>query len=73
MTDTPTWSARRVLTEILVLGIAIAAAYGTVELLRYAFDLPVARGPLLAIIAFAVLMTRFARSEWLQRRLAGRR
>ncbi len=72
MTATTPWNARRIVTEVVVLAIAIAAAYGMVELLRYAFDLPVARGPILAIIAFAVLMTRFARSEWLQRRLTGR-
>jgi hypothetical protein len=72
MTDTPTWNARRVTTEVVVLGIAIAAAYGTVELLRYAFDLPIASGPILATIVLAVLMTRVARSAWLQRLLTRR-
>ena len=48
------------LTEVVVTVIAIGAAYGVVELLRFALTLPQPRLPILPLIAVAVIATRLS-------------
>lgn len=72
MPETPVWNARRIATEIMIAVVAIAAAYGVVELLRYVLDIPSTRTPILAIIAVAVMSARLGFSEWLRRIISGR-
>jgi hypothetical protein len=72
MTDARHWTARRILTEVVILAAAIGASYGAVEVLRYAFDLQATRAPLLPIIVLAVVMARAASEGWLQKLLAKR-
>lgn len=66
MTEARSWTVRRILTEAVILAAAIGASYGAVEVLRYAFDLPATRAPLLPIIVLAVVMARVASTSWLQ-------
>lgn len=47
-------------TEVVVTVIAIGAAYGVVELLRFALTLPPPPVPLLPVIAVAVIVTRLS-------------
>lgn len=49
---------RAALTEVIVIVVAIGAAYGVVELLRFALTLPQPRLPILPLIAAAVIATR---------------
>lgn len=49
---------RAALTEVVVIVVAIGAAYGVVELLRFALTLPQPRVPTLPLIAAAVIATR---------------
>ena len=49
---------RAALTEVVVTAIAIGAAYGVVELLRFALALPQPGAPVLPLIAGAVIATR---------------
>jgi hypothetical protein len=72
MTEARSWTVRRILTETVILAAAIGASYGAVEVLRYAFDLPVTRAPLLLIIVLAVVMARVASTGWLQKMLTKR-
>lgn len=48
-------TSREALTEVVVTFIAIGAAYGVVELLRFALTLPEPRVPILPLIAAAVV------------------
>lgn len=57
------------LTEVVVIMVAIGAAYGVVELLRFALALPEPRIPVLPLIAAAVLATRFAASGFIAKLL----
>jgi uncharacterized membrane protein YidH (DUF202 family) len=66
MSETRIWSIRRIATELAILAIAIGVSYGVVELLRFTFDMPATRMPILAVIALAVLTARLGFTEWLQ-------
>jgi hypothetical protein len=72
MTEARSRNVRRILTEVVILATAIGASYGAVEVLRYAFDLPVTRAPLLPIIVLAIVMARVASIGWLQKVLTKR-
>ena len=72
MTEARSWNVRRILTEAVILTAAIGASYGAVEVLRYSFELPATRAPLLPIIVVAILMARVASTGWLQKLLAKR-
>ena len=54
------FSFRASLTEVVIIAVAIGAAYGVVTLLRFALTLPEPQVPLLPLIAVAVIATRFA-------------
>ncbi|MEQ1755803.1 MAG: hypothetical protein ABL973_16900 [Micropepsaceae bacterium] len=58
-----------VLREIVISSIAVGAAFGVVDLLRWSLDLPAPQIPILPIIAAAVVMARVASSVWLNKLL----
>ncbi len=55
-----TLTFRAALTELVVILVAIGAAYGVVEVLRFALALPEPHVPMLPLIVGAVMATRFA-------------
>ncbi len=51
---------RAALAEVVVIAVAISAAYGATALLGFALALPAPRVPVLPVIAVAVIATRFS-------------
>lgn len=60
---------RAALAEVVVIAVAIGAAYGATALLGHALALPEPRVPVLPLIAVAVIATRFSTAGFIARLL----
>ncbi|MBP6011862.1 MAG: hypothetical protein KBA31_06505 [Alphaproteobacteria bacterium] len=68
-----TFTFRAGLAEVVVVVVAICAAYGVVELLRFALALPEPRVPVLLLIGGAVMATRFGAGGFIAKLLGSGR
>ena len=62
-------TVRAALTEVVVIAVAIGAAYGAVALLRFALAIDAPRVPVLPLIAVAVISTRLSAAGFIARLL----